>query len=62
MTGTAWWMAPELVPGGKQSDAASEKSDVWYVGIVKTSETRNPLTKGHLVLPHTNTFSVPCSE
>ena len=29
MTGTAWWMAPELVPGGKQSDAASEKSDVW---------------------------------
>jgi serine/threonine protein kinase len=32
MTGTAWWMAPELVPGGKQSDAASEKSDVWSVG------------------------------
>ena len=29
MTGTAWWMAPELVPGGKQSNAASEKSDVW---------------------------------
>ena len=29
MTGTAWWMAPELVPGGKQSDKASEKSDVW---------------------------------
>lgn len=29
LTGTAWWMAPELVPGGKHSDAASEKSDVW---------------------------------
>ena len=29
MTGTAWWMAPELVPGGKQTDAASDKSDVW---------------------------------
>ena len=34
MTGTAWWMAPELVPGGKLSDAASEKSDVWYVESV----------------------------
>ena len=29
LTGTAWWMAPELVHGGKHSDAASEKSDVW---------------------------------
>ena len=33
MTGTAWWMAPELVKG-KQSGEASEKSDVWYVHVL----------------------------
>ncbi|CAI8040344.1 Serine/threonine-protein kinase shk2 [Geodia barretti] len=33
MTGTAWWMAPELIPKDNQSPTPSEKSDVWYVGI-----------------------------
>jgi hypothetical protein len=32
MTGTAWWMAPELIPKDDQSPTPSEKSDVWSVG------------------------------